>query len=314
MGHVGAQLVGAARHRLQRHPGQLVAGGLDHRVIGHRVAGALVAVLGDAHDGIVLALLLREESRDAALLRLRQARHQRPIDFARRPRAERAGEMRSRKARLGDQQAARGLAIDAVHEARLLALGIAHHLEHLVDVPRHARAALHGKAGRLVEDEDVVVFVDRHLLQRLERLLRRVRELADDLRRIELQRRDADALPLLEAVLAVDALAVDAEFAFADDALDMGERQAGEARLEEAVDTHVVLVRRHLDGLDLGRQQGFDGFFGNRPFQGGFRRAPLDPFGRTPVGTLTGKARRLAARLAARTRPGLLRAPRLMRT
>ena len=87
------------------------------------------------------------------------------------------------------------------------------------------------------------------------RLGRRFRELPGDLGRIELQRRNADALPLLQPVLAVGALAVDAQLAFADDALDMGERQAGKARLEKAVDAHVVLVRGHDDGLHLGRQR-----------------------------------------------------------
>src|SRR3954470_7575445 len=68
--HVGAELVGAAGDRFQGHPGQLVAGSLDHRIVGHRVARALIAMLGDAHDGVVLAFFLCEESRDAALLRL----------------------------------------------------------------------------------------------------------------------------------------------------------------------------------------------------------------------------------------------------
>ena len=81
------------------------------------------------------------------------------------------------------------------------------------------------------------------------------RKLSRDLRRIELERRNANALPLLDPVLAVGALAVDAQFALTDDALDMGERQAGEARFEKAVDAHVVFVCRHHDGLNLGRQR-----------------------------------------------------------
>ena len=56
-------------------------------------------------------------------------------------------------------------------------------------------------------------------------------------------------------ILAVGALAVDAQFAFTDDALNVGERQAGKPRFEKAVDAHVVFVRRHDDGLDLGRQR-----------------------------------------------------------
>jgi hypothetical protein len=43
----------------------------------------------------------------------------------------------------------------------------------------------------------------------------------------------------------IGALAVDAQLAFADDALDMGERQAGKARFQKAIDAHVVFVGRH---------------------------------------------------------------------
>ena len=75
------------------------------------------------------------------------------------------------------------------------------------------------------------------------------------LRRIELERRNADALAFLQPVLAVGALAVDAQLAFANDALDVGERKPRKARLEEAVDAHVVLVGGNDDGLDLGRQR-----------------------------------------------------------
>src|SRR5580693_1997203 len=76
-----------------------------------------------------------------------------------------------------------------------------------------------------------------------------------DLGRIEFQWRNANALPLLQPILAVGALAVDAQLAFADDALDVGERQAGKARLKKAVDAHVVLVRGHHHGLNFSRER-----------------------------------------------------------
>src|SRR4029434_9537575 len=80
-------------------------------------------------------------------------------------------------------------------------------------------------------------------------------ELARALRGIELERRNANALPLLDPVLAVGALAVDAQFALPDDALDMGERKPRKARFQKAVDAHVVLVGGDDDGLNLGRQR-----------------------------------------------------------
>jgi hypothetical protein len=165
--------------------------------------------------------------------------------------AERAGQMRGGKARLGDQETARGLLVDPVHQSGFLSLGIAHHLQHLVDVARRAGTALHGKARRLVQHQHVVVLEQRHRLQRGQRLLRGLRQHARRLGRIEPQRRNAHALALLQPVLAVGALAVDAQLAFADDALDMGERQAGKARFEEAIHAHVVLIGGHDHGLHL---------------------------------------------------------------
>ena len=50
------------------------------------------------------------------------------------------------------------------------------------------------------------------------------------------------------------ALAVDTKFSLPDDALDMAEGELREARLEEAVDPHIVLVLRHHELLHAGRE------------------------------------------------------------
>src|SRR5438094_1184991 len=92
MRHMRAQLMGAAGHRLEREPGERGPGGVDDGVVGDRVACALLAMAGDPHHRFVLALLFGEKGGDAALPRLRHAGRQRPIDFARRARAERFGE------------------------------------------------------------------------------------------------------------------------------------------------------------------------------------------------------------------------------
>ena len=91
MGHMRAQLMGSPGDRFQRHPGELLRRGFHYGVISHRMACTLVAMCGDPHDGIFLTLLLGEIGRDAALLRLRHAGDQRPVDLARRAMAERAG-------------------------------------------------------------------------------------------------------------------------------------------------------------------------------------------------------------------------------
>ena len=143
--HVGAQLMRAAGDRLEREPRQQWPGGFHHRVIGHGVAGALLAVARDAHERLVFALLLDEVGRDAALLHLGNAGDQRPIDLARRARAESLCQSGRRKARLGDQQAAGGILVEPVHQPRPLAVGIAQDLQHAVEMARGAGAALHRK-------------------------------------------------------------------------------------------------------------------------------------------------------------------------
>jgi hypothetical protein len=60
---------------------------------------------------------------------------------------------------LGQQQQARGFAVEAVHQFQELGLR-PRRAQLLDDAIRHARAAMHGNAGRLVDDEQVAVLVD----------------------------------------------------------------------------------------------------------------------------------------------------------
>src|SRR5687768_11683139 len=69
-----------------------------------------------------------------------------------------------------------------------------------------------------------------------------------------MQRRNADCLPGRQPVLAVGALAVHAQLALPHDTLDVRVAETRKPRLEKAVDAHVGFVRRHRDGLHLGRQ------------------------------------------------------------
>src|SRR5713101_2141567 len=113
------------------------------------MAGALVAMGGDPHDAVVLALVLGEICPNAALLRLRYAGHQRPVDLARGAMTERSGQRRRSEARFRDQETAGGLLVEAMHQPRLLSLGIAHRFQHLVDVPRGAGTALYRQPAGL---------------------------------------------------------------------------------------------------------------------------------------------------------------------
>src|SRR5262245_62028067 len=131
-----------------------------------------------------------------------------------------------------------------MHEARALAVrpGRAQHFQHAVDVARGARAALHRKPHWLVEHQYVGILKERDRAQELARLgiafgialaALRTRPLL-----LELERRNAHRLAGRKAILGLGALAVHTQLAFADDALDVGEGEPREARLQEAVDAH----------------------------------------------------------------------------
>src|SRR3974390_3503233 len=116
-----------------------------------------------------------------------------------------------------------------------------------------AGAALHRKSYRLVENQDVVVFVERDQLEEGAVLLR-LRRIFTRFRRREVERRNAHRLPCFQTRFRLCALAVHAHFAFADDALDVAERQARKVRLEESVDAHVVFVAGNCDGSHADRK------------------------------------------------------------
>src|SRR6185437_12939212 len=65
---------------------------------------------------------------------------------------------------------------------------------------------------------------------------------------------NAHRLAGLQPRLRLRALAIHADFAFADDALDMTERKSRKARFEETIDAHAVFIRRDGDGLDTLRE------------------------------------------------------------
>ena len=184
-------------------------------------------------------------------VRPRHPGDQRPVDLARRARAEGLCERRGGKTRFGHQQAAGRILVEPVHEPRPLRVGMrpAQRAEHAVDVAHGTRAALHGEAHRLVEDEHVVVFVQRDRFDKGAVLLR-LRGVIARRRRRQRERRHTHALPGFEPRLRLGALAVQAHLAFAHDALDVAERQARKPRLEEAVDAHAGFIRRHGERLD----------------------------------------------------------------
>src|SRR5262249_9782641 len=86
-------------------------------------------------------------------------------------------------------------------------------------------------------------------------------------RLIQSQRRNAHRLPGLEPLLGLRALAVHAQFALSNDALDVREGEPREPRLDEAIDAHAGFVRSDFGDLYAGR--------GCHRFGGGWAAAPL---------------------------------------
>ncbi|KAF0136228.1 MAG: hypothetical protein FD152_1084, partial [Xanthobacteraceae bacterium] len=137
-------------------------------------------------------------------------------------------------------------------EPRALAVPVGQDRQHAVEVLLGSRAALHGEPGRLRQHHDVGVLIERD----------RGKEAGDVLadlgrhgpRLVELQRRHAHRLAGFQSVLGLDAAPVHPQFALADDALDVAERELRESGREEAVDPHVVLVLGDGQRLDAGLQ------------------------------------------------------------
>ena len=121
-------------------------------------------------------------------------------------------------------------------------------LEHAVEVARGAGAALHRKPHRLVEHQHVVVLVERDRFEE-GAVLRRLGASSRGFGGSTLSGGMRTPGPPRSRSFGCGALAVHPHLAFADDALDVAERQAGKPRLEETVDPHAVLVAADVDGL-----------------------------------------------------------------
>ncbi len=195
---------------------------------------------------------LGEEHRDASLRRLRHAFDQRPVDLLGVARAENRAELGGDLARLGDQQHARRVAVEPMRQHRPLALLVAQRLEHAVDMPLGARAALHRQAEGLVQHHQVAVLEQDHGADRLG--VARIGRSAVRRRRAGFaERRHAHALAGLEPGRNLGPLARDPHFALADDLVEMRLRDFRESPAEPTVEAHARLVLADRVGGDAAR-------------------------------------------------------------
>src|SRR5690606_2094346 len=135
---------------------------------------------------------------------------------------------------------ARGVTIEPVHEAGFFALLVAPGFQHAIHVAVDARAALDGKAGGLIEDEDLIVLVDQHLGQHVAIALRT--HGAHGRRRcalaIDTQRRHTDHLPRLDPAIGLHATAIDTHLTGAQKLLQLTEGKPRIMNLEPAIQAH----------------------------------------------------------------------------
>src|SRR5258708_35276942 len=108
-----------------------------------------------------------------------------------------------------------------MHQARALTASIAQGVQHAVHMARGAGTALDAKPHGLVEDENVVILVERDRTQKLTRLFFRFGEVSR-FRRIEPEWRDAPPLASLPPGLAGDPPARGAQLPFSAAALALG--------------------------------------------------------------------------------------------
>ena len=148
-----------------------------------------------------------------------------------------------RRALLREQEHAGCVPVEPVHELQVPGLR-AHGAQRLDHAVRHAAAAVHRDARRLVDGEDPVVFEDH-----------RQAEMRRDLGVAALghaNRWDADAVARHNLLRSLHALAVDADFAAANDPIDTALRHALEAGDEVVVDPLAGLVLGNFDMANRG--------------------------------------------------------------
>ena len=200
----------------------------------------------------------------------RHADDDRPVELLGLAVAEGVAQPPGRQAGAGDQQQARRVLVQAVDQPRPLLVAETQRVEHAVDMPLGPGPALHRQARRLVQHDDLVVLVDDQAADLLGVAVRHGRDLARlGWRRRGDAGRQADGLAGLDAILALGALAVDADLAGAQKLLQGAVAQLGEMALEPAVEPQAGLVVDDGSGLDLGVAHGVAAFTLPPPSYGG---------------------------------------------
>ena len=143
LGHMGAQLVRAAGHGFQRHPGQPLAQKPQREVVGMRALGVrVVGHLGgmDADHLFPLAApaparSLFQPELDRPLPGMRHTCNDGPIDLAGGAVAQGFGQRTRHAVGAGQHQKARGVLVQPVHQFRLFLVAELQGFGQAIDMP-----------------------------------------------------------------------------------------------------------------------------------------------------------------------------------
>ena len=246
--HVHAQLVGAARQRLEFDPCGAVAGTVDHAIFGF---GRCAVFDVDVHLFAAAARLLGQRGFDRALALFGHADDQRPVGLLGRAPGKALGKERCAARRARDQQDARGVLVEPVDQPRAGLVISGEGIEQAIDMIERAAAALRGEARRLVENDCGAILGNHHRLG--PRDLFGIERLADAHlfgRRHRGAGRDAQHLPRAHPVSRIGALAIDPDLPGARPAADRGKADLGQVALEPAVEANLIVVRADSESAD----------------------------------------------------------------
>ena len=251
-GHMDAQLVRAASEGLQLDPCRDIARALHDAVAGARRATFLFV---DVHFFAASAGLLGNRQLDHAVMDVGDTDDDCPVYFARGAAGESGGEVGCGARGAGDQQGARRILVEPVHQLGPPLALISQRIEQAVDMIDGAATALCRQPGRLVEHEARIVLVDDKALRKRDFVIGQVGNgalgpLRCDFCHARFGRRHADDLPRDDAIPWRRARAVNAQLPRPCPARDDVETGIGQMPLEPAVKPDPVIIGGHRELSD----------------------------------------------------------------
>ncbi len=127
---------------------------LQHLIFRRRLFAFLMV---DAHFLLALAACLGQRRPDGAFMHFGNPDRQGKIDFLDVAPLENRAKLLGCLGAAGQQQHAARVLVQPVHKARPHALVVGQTIQEAIDMPLHIRASLRGKAGRLVQGDNIRV-------------------------------------------------------------------------------------------------------------------------------------------------------------